>query len=272
MCIRDSSSSYTNIYGKQLQSWDFVGASGLHYPGAGGLVYSDNGWPGCWFGTAEPSQVHGATGCLLRGTWFAELPKSVTFEANYDREIAWLSRNRGLEINNALTQLSCNVINTNLKAQAFVTYSIEAENSGYLSPADPIVTLSTYPMKSPQIVYFPLVLGFYILCEEIQDMMIFGWRQWLLHEGWLNLMDLLAVGTLLLVYVFELLYYGVLPELDMQNLRGDTWWTLASVQSSWQTLLGLACFAMVFKGLKFTHNVPVMSLSLIHISEPTRPY
>eukprot|EP00658_Telonema_sp_P-2_P015860 TRINITY_DN1612_c1_g1_i6.p1 TRINITY_DN1612_c1_g1~~TRINITY_DN1612_c1_g1_i6.p1 ORF type:complete len:186 (-),score=41.27 TRINITY_DN1612_c1_g1_i6:422-979(-) len=42
------------------------------------------------------------------------------------------------------------------------------------------------------------------------------------------------------------------------NTRTDTFWTLALVQAAWQTILGLACFCMLVKGLKYTRNVPIM--------------
>ncbi len=78
------------------------------------------------------------------------------------------------------------------------------------------MTLAPYPISSPDAVYFPLVLALYIMCEEIQDMVVDGPRAYWLHEGWLNLMDLVSMGSLLVVFVLHIVFYGVLPQIHRQ--------------------------------------------------------
>ena len=46
-------------------------------------------------------------------------------------------------------------------------------------------------------------------------------------------MDILAVVMLLLVWIFDVLYYGMLPVIDPNSgdhLRGDNWWNAVMVQ------------------------------------------
>eukprot|EP00658_Telonema_sp_P-2_P016778 TRINITY_DN1649_c0_g1_i8.p1 TRINITY_DN1649_c0_g1~~TRINITY_DN1649_c0_g1_i8.p1 ORF type:complete len:408 (+),score=43.17 TRINITY_DN1649_c0_g1_i8:902-2125(+) len=131
--------------------------------------------------------------------------------------------------------------------------------SGQVVPMEPTVILAKYPFPTPKDVWFPLILGFYILCEELQDVIVGGWKDYFLHSGWLNLFDWMTASMLFVLWVFDNIYQGVIPELHIPwQIRTDTFWTLALVQSYWQTLLGLACFCMVIKGLKYTKNVPIM--------------
>ena len=111
----------------------------------------------------------------------------------------------------------------------------------------PQVTVAGYPMEAPSVVYFPLVFCFYILCEELQDLVLCGWHVYIVQAGagthaecmvwlnillagWLNLMDMAAWMLLLLVWVFEQVYMGVIPRVVPKQLRGDVWWSVAVVQ------------------------------------------
>ena len=60
------------------------------------------------------------------------------------------------------------------------------------------------------------------------------WIVWLniSWTGWLNLMDMFAWVFLLLVWVFDQIYMGVIPRVDADDLRGDVWWSVAVVQVS----------------------------------------
>jgi hypothetical protein len=96
---------------------------------------------------------------------------------------------------------------------------------------EPRVILAKYPFSSREDVWFPLILGLYILCEELQDMIIGGLKDYFLHNGWLNLFDWLAAGTLFVLWVLDNLYIGAIPELNSQlDVRTDTFWTLALIQ------------------------------------------
>eukprot|EP00658_Telonema_sp_P-2_P003412 TRINITY_DN11260_c0_g1_i1.p1 TRINITY_DN11260_c0_g1~~TRINITY_DN11260_c0_g1_i1.p1 ORF type:complete len:391 (-),score=78.55 TRINITY_DN11260_c0_g1_i1:163-1335(-) len=88
---------------------------------------------------------------------------------------------------------------------------------------------------------------------------MYGWRHSFVHKGWLNLLDAASMIALFLVYVFDIMYLGSIPVIDVSNLRGDTWYTFSSIQAHWQSMLGLACFCTIFKGLKFSTNVPAMA-------------
>jgi hypothetical protein len=96
---------------------------------------------------------------------------------------------------------------------------------------EPRVILAKYPFSNREDVWFPLILGLYILCEELQDMIIGGSKDYFLHNGWLNLFDWLAAGTLFVLWVLDNLYIGAIPFLETAaQLRLDTFWTLALVQ------------------------------------------
>ena len=43
-------------------------------------------------------------------------------------------------------------------------------------------------------------------------------------------MDMFAWVFLLLVWVFDQIYMGVIPRVDADELRGDVWWSVAAVQ------------------------------------------
>eukprot|EP00658_Telonema_sp_P-2_P067894 TRINITY_DN5683_c0_g1_i16.p1 TRINITY_DN5683_c0_g1~~TRINITY_DN5683_c0_g1_i16.p1 ORF type:complete len:346 (-),score=43.85 TRINITY_DN5683_c0_g1_i16:35-1072(-) len=90
-------------------------------------------------------------------------------------------------------------------------------------------------------------------------MVVQGPRHYFHGNGWLNLMDWLALLAFYFLWVYSNIYIGVLPELHIpSNIRTDNAWTLALVQSDAQTILGMACFAMIVKGLKYTWNIPIM--------------
>jgi len=252
------STKYTNMFGQEIESWDFQASSGVAYPGSGGQVITDTNGD-CY------TQHTGQTGCIYQGMWLVDnIYNGTQFTANYDREIATFNNYPLFNPLTSLVQVSCNIIDTNNALQAFTTYSMEMRPSGNVEPMEPQIIIANYPILSPNVVYYPLILSFYIFCEELQDIVVGGWREYFVHSGWLNLMDILAVVMLLLVWIFDVLYYGMLPVIDPtsksgEHLRGDNWWNAVMVQNAWQTCLGLAMFAVVFKGLKFTHNVPIMS-------------
>eukprot|EP00658_Telonema_sp_P-2_P016788 TRINITY_DN1649_c0_g2_i5.p1 TRINITY_DN1649_c0_g2~~TRINITY_DN1649_c0_g2_i5.p1 ORF type:complete len:670 (+),score=77.33 TRINITY_DN1649_c0_g2_i5:102-2111(+) len=256
--------SFTNAFGQSVDAWDVVGTTRIGYPGAGGLVLTDTTYPKCYTFNAtiySVDYVEGSHGCIYRGSWIAEWAgyNGTQFEQIYEREIQTLSTGVGVDADTVLVQLGCNVLNTLEKIQAYTFYTVELMPSGQVVPMEPTVILAQYPFTSQDDVWFPLILGFYILCEELQDVIVGGWKDYFLHAGWLNLFDWMTVFMLFMLWVFGAIYQGVIPELNIPwQMRTDTFWTLALVQSYWQTLLGLACFCMVTKGLKYTKNVPIM--------------
>eukprot|EP00658_Telonema_sp_P-2_P083329 TRINITY_DN8998_c0_g1_i1.p1 TRINITY_DN8998_c0_g1~~TRINITY_DN8998_c0_g1_i1.p1 ORF type:complete len:874 (-),score=164.66 TRINITY_DN8998_c0_g1_i1:148-2769(-) len=258
------SSSFRNAFGQTVSSWDVIGTTGIRYLGAGGVVLTDTAYPECymWNDTIRSLDwTQGTHGCMYRGSWIAEWAgyNGSQFQRIYEREIQTLSNNRGMRSDTVLVQLGCNVMNTLEEIQAFAFYSVEFMPSGQVVPMRPSVIAAPYPFRTLPRVFYPLVLGLYILCEELQDMVMAGCRRYFLQESKLNVFDWLASAALFWLWVFDNLYQGVIPELNIfGDLRTDTFWTLAFVQSTWQSILGVSCFCMVIKGLKFTKNVPVM--------------
>eukprot|EP00658_Telonema_sp_P-2_P025058 TRINITY_DN20090_c0_g1_i14.p1 TRINITY_DN20090_c0_g1~~TRINITY_DN20090_c0_g1_i14.p1 ORF type:complete len:658 (-),score=106.22 TRINITY_DN20090_c0_g1_i14:402-2375(-) len=260
-------SSFENVFGQTIDSWDVVGSTGIRYPGAGGILVTDVTYPECfsWNGTVHASvdHVEGVHGCIYQGSWIAEWAayNGTQFQLSYEREINALSLHHAVDADTALVQLGCNVLNTLEEIQAYVFYTIEFMPSGQVAPMEPRVVLAGYPFETPPVVWYPAILGFYILCEELQDLIFEGWTSYYFQAGWLNVFDWLASISLFALWVCDHVYHGVMPELNRSpdaRMRTDTFWTLALVQSYFQTILGMACFFMVIKGLKFTKNVPIM--------------
>eukprot|EP00658_Telonema_sp_P-2_P052364 TRINITY_DN4056_c0_g2_i3.p3 TRINITY_DN4056_c0_g2~~TRINITY_DN4056_c0_g2_i3.p3 ORF type:complete len:402 (+),score=78.30 TRINITY_DN4056_c0_g2_i3:1726-2931(+) len=165
----------------------------------------------------------------------------------------------GVPSSTAMLQLGCSVVNTYEKVQAFSFSTIEFLTSGQVKPMEPRVVLSPYPYSSPSQVYLPLVIGLYILCEELQDLIVGGAKSYIVAAGWLNTFDWLALISLFLLWVISNLFHGVMPMINVSfDMRGDTSWTLALVVEYYHTFLGMACFCMIIKGLKFTNNIPIM--------------
>eukprot|EP00658_Telonema_sp_P-2_P050147 TRINITY_DN381_c0_g1_i12.p2 TRINITY_DN381_c0_g1~~TRINITY_DN381_c0_g1_i12.p2 ORF type:complete len:468 (+),score=68.33 TRINITY_DN381_c0_g1_i12:1580-2983(+) len=181
------------------------------------------------------------------------------FKQIFDREIKTLADHYGVGPEATMVQLTCQIVNTFERIQAYTFYSIELMPSGEVRPMEPNVILASFPFSSPDVTFFPLVLAFYILCEEMQDVITDGYAEYFVSAGFLNLFDWLTIGMLLLLWLFESIYVGSIPAVNtVWQIRLDSFWTLGTVQAHWQTILGLACFSMITKGLKFTKNVPVM--------------
>eukprot|EP00658_Telonema_sp_P-2_P052361 TRINITY_DN4056_c0_g2_i12.p1 TRINITY_DN4056_c0_g2~~TRINITY_DN4056_c0_g2_i12.p1 ORF type:complete len:508 (+),score=87.77 TRINITY_DN4056_c0_g2_i12:1393-2916(+) len=256
-------SSYKNIYGQEVESFGVVGSAGISYPGAGGLVLTDVTYPECfmWNGSVWPiGVVNGAHGCMTQGSWSVETVINATlFQDIYHREMDTLALHVGVPSSTAMLQLGCSVVNTYEKVQAFSFSTIEFLTSGQVKPMEPRVVLSPYPYSSPSQVYLPLVIGLYILCEELQDLIVGGAKSYIVAAGWLNTFDWLALISLFLLWVISNLFHGVMPMINVSfDMRGDTSWTLALVVEYYHTFLGMACFCMIIKGLKFTNNIPIM--------------
>eukprot|EP00658_Telonema_sp_P-2_P077428 TRINITY_DN7000_c0_g1_i8.p1 TRINITY_DN7000_c0_g1~~TRINITY_DN7000_c0_g1_i8.p1 ORF type:complete len:637 (-),score=97.40 TRINITY_DN7000_c0_g1_i8:1304-3214(-) len=193
-------SSYTNMFGREVASWDVVGTTGITYPGAGGIVLSDVTYPECfeWNGTVFSLNIsEGVHGCMYQGSWFAEwAADGGKFQKIYEREIEELSNSYGIGLSTVMAQLGCSVVNTYEKVQAYTFYTVEFMPSGQVAPMEPKVILANYPYATPTDTFFPLILGFYILCEELQDMIVGGPTRYFLASGWLNLFDWLALLSL----------------------------------------------------------------------------
>ena len=48
---------------------------------------------------------------------------------------------------------------------------------------EPQIIVANYPITSPNVAYYPLILSFYIFCEELQDIVVGGWREYFVRSG-----------------------------------------------------------------------------------------
>eukprot|EP00658_Telonema_sp_P-2_P050149 TRINITY_DN381_c0_g1_i3.p1 TRINITY_DN381_c0_g1~~TRINITY_DN381_c0_g1_i3.p1 ORF type:complete len:277 (+),score=16.79 TRINITY_DN381_c0_g1_i3:105-935(+) len=194
--------------------------------------------------------VEGSHGCIYQGSWIAEwaMRNATRFKQIFDREIKTLADHYGVGPEATMVQLTCQIVNTFERIQAYTFYSIELMPSGEVRPMEPNVILASFPFSSPDVTFFPLVLAFYILCEEMQDVITDGYAEYFVSAGFLNLFDWLTIGMLLLLWLFESIYVGSIPAVNtVWQIRLDSFWTLGTVQAHWQTILGLACFSMITK-------------------------
>lgn len=224
---------FVNSYGKKLVAWDFKGARGTLYPGSAGMVLNS------WVFT------NGATFPLLYDA--ASFPQDVLDTINYLEQIRWI------DLLTSLVQVSCSIWNPSNNLQAYAFYSVEFTNAGKVTPMQPSITIGYYNDPSQSAVSILLLVGLVLLQDELQDLVMFGPKDYFGRCGWINLIDWSVVVFAVLTEVVSYEYLGLRPSNDDTQV-----WSLAASQELYSVLLGLTMFCTIFRGLKFSSNVPIM--------------
>eukprot|EP00656_Telonema_subtile_P029351 TRINITY_DN324_c0_g2_i2.p1 TRINITY_DN324_c0_g2~~TRINITY_DN324_c0_g2_i2.p1 ORF type:complete len:788 (+),score=193.91 TRINITY_DN324_c0_g2_i2:208-2571(+) len=225
---------YHTWYGKTLNSVDYIGRRelGIDYPGAAG---------------------QGMGGYLNQGLWS---PGYGNLTADYDGDIAKMISSQWIDAQTSLMQASCGIVNPNFNFVMYFYYSVEFLPSGRLLPSYPYVTVDFFGPQHTDLFNLPLLMSLYYLSVELQDIAIdFGSGSYFLIEGWLNVVDWLAIASSLWVFVSEMVFQGSRPSFQHDHINS---WNLAHAQVEYQQAIAMCCFMYIFKGLHFTRNIPIL--------------
>lgn len=227
---------FTNAWGKRLKSWDYVGPkSKIRYPGAAGQrLASDTLYNGVW------APLHSG----LTPTAYSTL---------FDSDLDKIEGMRWIGATTALVQVSCDAWNPSNNLGACLFYSVEMMNSGRVHPITPKVMLSSYLEAGLPIFSTLLLVGYYFMIEEVQDLILTGPHSYFFKSGFSNLVDWLVVLSSLATEMLRCTNLGLRASHADPHL-----WSRASSQDQFKICLGLTLFFLAIRFLKYTNSVPVM--------------
>jgi hypothetical protein len=234
--------AFENAWGVRQGAADFVGLSGIRYPGKSGqrlnIVHTESTYN-------QLSTYQGRYRPLSQ--FFFEFPD------NLSADIDALENNAWIDAQTALVQVGCYIWNSNTNQNAYAFYSVEFLSSGRVLPNPPKITVAAFADDTMPAVDIALVFAFFYLSQEVQELVLKGPMRYFFNAGIMNLVDLMAI----------FLTFGMAVQryvcLGMTTSRVSAhYWTLASCQSDMGILAGLAMFCVLMKLVKFTKNVPIM--------------
>jgi len=246
--------TYKNRYKLEKDTPDFTGSRliGATYPGQAGQIFmgdlrpNKTGSTGWWYGTNSiPGNLGGS---------------------NYDADVTLMEEGWWIDERTRMVQMSCKGINANTDQSFVAIYTLEISAAGFVSPMPPMIHTEIYhkdDSSESMSINALLLFAFYYLNEEVAEIIIHGWQQYLFEKGWLNMLDCVGI----------LAAFGAYTTMQISSVNQPTSWGTSylkysyrtgmyaqtAAQQSFQIWLAAACFLLWFKALKFTCNVPVMA-------------
>eukprot|EP00658_Telonema_sp_P-2_P020715 TRINITY_DN1820_c0_g1_i6.p1 TRINITY_DN1820_c0_g1~~TRINITY_DN1820_c0_g1_i6.p1 ORF type:complete len:582 (+),score=130.82 TRINITY_DN1820_c0_g1_i6:125-1870(+) len=227
---------FVNAWGVELEAWDFDSTwSQISYPGESGQVLSCN--------------------TLDQGVWMpvGSGISPTTYSSWFDMDLDAMEKMRWIDATTSMVQISCSVWNPSNNLQAEIFYTTEFFNSGKVSALTPRLVVGRHNEDSGMMISSMMLFGFYLMMEEVQDMILTGFREYAMENGWSNVIDWVLILFTLLSESLHCVYLGLRP-----SLTGHHHWSEAAAQSLFVSTLGLALFFAIIRFLKYTYNVPIM--------------
>lgn len=210
--------------------------------------YQDNTfWPGWWhgFNSTEPNG------------------------GKFDKDLARMKEGWWIDEQTRMVQLGCRGANTNTNQNFLAFYTVEFGASGLVNPMDPVFSAEVLN-RDISLIWGPvnpfLLYAFYYVNAEIFEFGVsHSFSHYFIASGWLNLLEwfCLVMGYISYISLGHILV--VMPEMydDPYAARVPHrigHWSQMQAQNQFALCLGLMGFAMWFKLLCFTKNVPLMSM------------
>eukprot|EP00656_Telonema_subtile_P038984 TRINITY_DN44132_c0_g2_i2.p1 TRINITY_DN44132_c0_g2~~TRINITY_DN44132_c0_g2_i2.p1 ORF type:complete len:790 (+),score=122.11 TRINITY_DN44132_c0_g2_i2:159-2528(+) len=227
---------FTNSWGKRLGAWIYQGpASYVRYPGHSGQVLT------------SPLQIE--------GMWYpmSSDQSPDDYAALVDEEVEAMESNRFIDQTTAMAQVSCTVLNPSNNMVACLFYTLEFFNTGKVHPDGPHITVGRFQEEPLDEVSLLMLFGFYFFLEEFQDLILDGFKVYVLEAGWANLLDWTVIICAVAAEILHCVYIGLTPSAATEH-----YWSLASAQTYFRIALGFTMFTSILRSLKYTNNVPVM--------------
>jgi len=243
--------TYSSAFGKDLSAFDYPGSlTGMTYPGGSGQVLSSS--------TGDASMFY--------GMWYpSSVDEPESFASSIDDDINFMENERWIDWQTALVTVRCVIWTPSNDLQAYVFYSVEFFNSGKVNPMPPKITVGHFNRSDVKAVSIVLLLGFYFLLEELQDVLI-GCRKYFIEAGWLNLIDWFNIIAAMWMEITMYSYLGHKPSPIIENAPVHLWSVSAS-QDDFKIWTGIMLFCVVFRALKFSKKYPSDVLDRINFFE-----
>lgn len=181
-------------------------------------------------------------------------------EALFDADIAVMKKISWIDAKTAMVQSTCFLVNPSIGKVMVIMHILEFTNSGLVRPHQTPLTISMNlgagrELGSYATVSAPLLYFFYHLAVEIEDVRLQGMDA-LTAKTFGNAIDYFALMAAFALYVTGGLHTAYTPG-EMGHI--DHFWSWMSYHTLWQQINGIFLMLLVFKGLKFTSNIPVMA-------------
>eukprot|EP00656_Telonema_subtile_P016007 TRINITY_DN18431_c0_g1_i2.p1 TRINITY_DN18431_c0_g1~~TRINITY_DN18431_c0_g1_i2.p1 ORF type:complete len:538 (-),score=138.88 TRINITY_DN18431_c0_g1_i2:114-1727(-) len=244
-----TSNQYTNDYAQVLESPDIVlshNGRSRSYPGLAGHTLS--------LGTCS-SDVYLESIC--QGTWTPFFwPPNATAGGQALDDVNFMQNSRWIDDQTAMVQTVVDIWNPNNGIRVQMFFWLETLNSGRVVPNAPQSAVKHWIPEAVSSVDWVAVFALYYLCEEVQDLVLQGPKQYLCTNRWVHVMDITAIASTMAMSVWYYISTGMLVALQDPAL-----YPFRAAAASLQTSTSLALFFIIFKSLKFTRNIPVMCLA-----------
>ena len=175
------------------------------------------------------------------GVWTPQTTTATQYLADIDN----MNNNLWIDAQTSNVITSCGIINPGKSIILYLFYSVEFLPSGRVLPSHPFITIDYWDVWDDWQGFLPLFIGMIFFANEVQDMVVDG-RAYLVEQGWLNLIDWLAILACFWMFVTSMIWLAVKPSFNTQHMD---YWDVATSQSHFQQAAAFCIFLIVFKGV-----------------------
>jgi len=118
-----------------------------------------------------------------------------------------------------------------------------------------VVSAANLIEESLSLVNVLVFFALYYICEEIQDYMAEGWREYFIHAGWMNLIDWVNILVAFWSFWNHMAFFSLMFG---PKEGGYGTWTFSKAVAGVQASCGIFLLCLMLKGLGFTQNIPIM--------------